>query len=478
MNWFKKYALPCIGAVAAAALWGCSSSASDDRIMMPGDGGDASDDFTIYDYEMYYNYQLLDIFYSYGHTNHELGEFEDYYLQGSTVMAGSSYCTPDFGNVCYMYGKMKDPFTRYYSPDYAEIIYSMLTESEEEVGIGAMVKEVGDEESALVVTQVYAKGPAEKAGLAAGDTILAVGTTKVTVAKDFQKLTSGTKGEVVEITVIRDGAEKTVKISLDSYLTPTVYLTFEDSIPVIQITEFTETTVSDSGTYGEFLQILNQVKDDYKSVIIDLRDNPGGDGDQCNNVSAELLAKGDTIITDIETNVDSAMRAGEMNYFQKFDTTTYIASEDGIGKDLYYVFLANSGSASCAEVMLSAVTVNKKTPVIGQISYGKGIGQYVMPTLANGLALISGLQCVDKNGDIYHKVGIVPDYEIDDPDAQMAKAIELAKEATEKRTAGYGTVSTGNFDKKRAMGSKGMPSTRREFLQQLNGHYKVKDFKK
>ncbi len=164
-------------------------------------------------------------------------------------------------------------------------------------------------------------------------------------------------------------------------------------------------------------------------------------------MTAELLSKGDTITIDIEAHLDSVFEGRNIRYIQKMDTITYTVTADGLGKNRYYVFMADTASASCAELMLSALTTNRSTPVVGQLTYGKQIGQIFDSTLYGGLALITALQGFDKNWESFHDLGIVPDYEIDDPEEQMAKAIELAKNASEKRTAGYGTKRLNHFSK-------------------------------
>jgi len=431
--------------------------------------------------ELSYNYDLLDLYYIYGHRNKELKEFDVYARATNTDYSSKSYCTDRYAKVCNMYGDMSDPFTRYFDPSYAQYILSMLSETEALIGLGTDVVEVKvDGATKVVVNQVYENSPAEVYGLMEGDTVLSVNGYNVSSVKAFEAETKGEKGDRVTLEVLRGDETKTISVKLGEYNEPTVYLTYNDSIPVIQITEFTPTTSSVDGSYGEFVKALNKIKDNYKAAIIDLRDNPGGDVDHCNRMSAELLAKGDTVIIDIETDVDSSGYGSNKTYFQKLDTIPYIAEKDGIGKDLYYVFLANENSASCAEVMLSAVTVNKKTPVVGQNSYGKGIGQYVIQTsyVANGLALITGLESMDKNGEIYHKYGIAPDYVIIDEDDQMEKALEIAKNAVngkkEERTAGYGTTDTGHFAKTKAQASVGFPKTKKDLLNQMSGAYKIK----
>ena len=172
-----------------------------------------------------------------------------------------------------------------------------------------------------------------------------------------------------------------------------------------------------------------------------MRDNGGGDGDQCFSMSQEFLAKGDSAAGVISTVADT------IRYRQTYDTTFAVNEVDGIAKDRYFVFLANEGSASCSEVLLLSVTMNRKLPIVGTTTYGKGIGQASFMTPSFSLAIITGLKIIDKNFSTYHKYGIAPDFPISDRELAMKKAIELAKEATYLRTAGYGTVNTGHFAK-------------------------------
>ena len=473
-----------LGITFVAALSGCSSDGDHEGIILPPSGDPTnssgqSNNGTLIPEELADNYEILDIMYFYAHLNNELSEdIMDYFEAPLQESYGASICTKDYSDVCYMYSKMSDPFTRYYDPNYAPLVLSMLEQSDKQYGVGLEIDSLAiDGQNVMVIDQVYPKSPAEKAGVEQNDTLLTIDNTAPGSLKAANALLSGEKGDSVTVEVKRGSDTLAIKMEINEFITPTVFVSSKESIPVIRITEFTNETVSDSGTYGEFVTALKKTEG-AKSTIIDLRGNPGGDTRQCNSISAELLNEGDIIIIDIETNVDSVISNHQKRYIQVFDTVTYSATQDGIGKDRYYVFLADSTSASCAEVMLSAVTVNKKSPIVGLTSYGKGIGQYLVPTRMEGLALVTGLRSMDKNGDVYHQVGIVPDFESGDAEEQMEKAIEWAKEMKQtRRTEGYyGKESTGHFAMKaRAKDSKvSLPKNRREFLQQLGGKITIK----
>lgn len=408
--------LCCLGAA------GCTSDNS-----MPSQSG-----ITGASKEFLYNYELL--YFYYNNAKEYLREPEAYIGKVKDGALADYEIPWDYYDLYYMYESMFDPFTQYVDPSRAAAVLTSLMESEQKLDPGF------ERDSKYVVTKVIENSPAYKAGLKVGDQITAIENVAPTSDAVFNRLSTGEENEVITYTVKRDSAEIIIPVILKPYYTPTVELSFRDSIPIIKIQEFTGQTSNDSGTYGEFVRYLRQTEN-YKATIIDLRDNGGGDGDQCFSMSQEFLAKGDSAAGVISTVADT------IRYRQTYDTTFAVNEVDGIAKDRYFVFLANEGSASCSEVLLLSVTMNRKLPIVGATTYGKGIGQASFMTPSFSLAIITGLKIIDKNFSTYHKYGIAPDFPISDRELAMKKAIELAKEATYLRTAGYGTVNTGHFAK-------------------------------
>ena len=74
------------------------------------------------------------------------------------------------------------------------------------------------------------------------------------------------------------------------------------------------------------------------------------------------------------------------------------------------MLLANSGSASCAEIFAAAVTELADIPLVGLTTFGKGIGQSSWSTPAGGLATITTLEFYTPKGNSYHKKGLKPSY--------------------------------------------------------------------
>lgn len=421
--------------------------------------------------ELSINYELLDLCYIYAHTTDNLApSVEDYVGKGTAKDAqnansGEDQCTKDYYDVCYMYDKLKDPFTHYYDPTLAPAVIAELMEPEEEFvirGIDYVITEMSEEDIIGEVT--YVSDEMKEQDIRVGDKF-SLGLLSLTMDE-----TKDTSDAMLVAMRGEDAARVTVKVTMAKQ--PTVAIHYEkteggDSIPVIRIREFDQKTVGAGGTREEFAEALKKTKDS-KSLIIDLRNNGGGDTDHCNATSAEFLSKGDTITIDIEAEADSVVEDGETKYVQKLDTNVVVTDKDGSAKDRYVVMLADDLSASCAELMLSAIASNKKAPIVGKLTYGKQIGQWVIytgdevedddeyPDFAKnlkGLAIVTALYAYDKDWKQFQDVGIVPDYEIEGAQAQMKKAVELAAKGTEKRTAGYGTERLGHFAKTAATGN-------------------------
>lgn len=438
----KKSSLIIFAALASACIFAaCSVDGADDEIIFPnyiGSSGVESDstadtlEVSLDVEELVFGYSYLDVYYIY--SKKELQDIEAYYGMGEKN--GFSAKDYEFPDVYYMYSSINDDFTNYYGPKYRKQMLEWLYRSETLIGIGAEVKASEDK---FVVTQVYIKGPSEKAGLKVGDTVLTVNEKQITSVEDFQKKASGKEGETVKLSVKRGDKEEIISIKLATFLMPSVFQEKFDTIPILRITEFTDTTVSDSGTYGEFLNALQETKDS-KNIIVDLRGNPGGTFSQCLMMAAEFLSKGDTLIIEVATSYDSKTDD------QRIDTTYIITDKDGVANKRNAVFLADEKSASCSESMLAAVTNNRKFPIIGKTTYGKGIGQYYNETPAGGFVGTTALLVFDKFLKSFHSYGIAPDYETTSEKEMYEKAAEWLNSGY-KRTAGYGTEKTGNFNK-------------------------------
>lgn len=391
------------------------------------------------DFEFEYNYQLLSA----------------YYIDAKTELASADYyriTKNSLSNITYMYGEMTDKFTQYFPPEYYDVIMDQLVYSESIIGLGFEI------DSTLKVTQVYENGPAEKKGLLRGDSVLMVDSIPVTSESIFDRLINGKLQDEVKLTVQRGSIVISINITIDYLSMPTVFLDSAQGIPLITITGFIDSTANPNGTLAEFKNALQKTAG-AAATIIDLRGNPGGSVDHCIAMAGELLKAKDTVIVEVATYPDT------LNNVQLRDTTAYVTKSKGIGQGRYYVFLQDKNSASCSEILVAGVVSNTKSPVVGTISYGKGIGQYYFITFLSGIAGITSFQFLDRSFESYHHYGIKPDFEIEGEKEALVKAVELAQAKTFKRTAGYGDQYI--LFAKKSIGTK-------EKAQEKSGAFKIK----
>ena len=390
-------------------------------------------------------YELLDLYYIYAHSKHELGDRNDYFGQAKHIARYKNY-PADYKDIYYMFDQMSCPFTNYFDPSFSKDIVDALYYSEYGVGFGLRLDTINySSNDQAVIANVYPEGPAKDAGFKEGDVIVSIDKMSVT-QNDFMLIEErSSAGEKYEFVIARGDELDTVSILAREVQAPTVYINYKGDIPIITITEFTDTTTLVTGTYGEFKEALEKTAD-AKATVINLADNGGGSVNLCEAMAAELLPKNTTLGYVISAEIDSS----DYEYKQRIDTTIMLPSDygvegDGIAKNRYIVFIQNENTASCSELMISAVTAARNAPVVGTRSYGKGIGQYYIPTIAGGFAGITSSQFLDKNKNSYHTFGIEPDIKTSSLKDAVDEAVKIAEEGTMVRYAGYSDTPSGHF---------------------------------
>ena len=369
---------------------------------------------TLSDSEFVYSYTLLEM--SYYLAEEELKEPEYYYDLESGITK--------FGNTYQMYMNLSDLYTSYIPPEYFESFYSSLFEATSNVGIGI---EFND---SLFITQVYPESPASKAKIKKGDKIIAIDGIEIEKKETAERLLTGSVADEIELSVYDGDSVKNLDLVFEEVILPTVFVDSVGQIPRIRITEFSDETYANFNTYKEWMQALNETSG-AKAMMIDLRNNPGGDAEMCLNMASELLHKNDTVAITVNAVFN------EETEKQEKDTTVYAASTDGLASDRYVVFLANSETASCSEVLMQAAIANKKSPIVGETTYGKAVGLEVFITYATGIAIIANSLLYDKDFNTYNARGFAPDYESTDEEEILAKALEFI-EVKQTREASYG----------------------------------------
>lgn len=231
------------------------------------------------------------------------------------------------------------------------------------VGIGVNFYMFND---TVTIVKPLENGPAQKAGILAGDRILYAGKDKLFGRKLpndslFNKL-KGEEGSSVLLTIYRKSTNKKLKIPVIREVVPIksvdTYLKLNATTGYIKINRFAE------NTYDEFRLGLEQLKKQgMKTLVIDLRENGGGYLEKAVEIADELLK-------DKELIVFTKNKRGEIN--------KTFATKEGIFETGRVYVLIDENSASASEILAGAIQDNDRGTVVGRRSFGKGLVQREM----------------------------------------------------------------------------------------------------
>ena len=299
---------------------------------------------------------------------------------------------------------LQDPYSEYYTKEEFKLLKEQTLGSF--VGIGIYM--TNNDNDNIVIESVIKNHPAEKSGLKAGDIILKVDGEKVTASKSTLAASKikGKAGTYVTLTIQRDKKQFDVKVKREEIIIESVKSEVkEDNIGYITITSF------DKNTYKEFKTAVTSLqKKNVDSLIIDLRNNPGGLLDVCVDIADYLLGEGTIVYT--KNNQD------EKEYYKS----------DKNKIDLPIVVLINENSASASEILTAAIVDNKAGIAIGTTSYGKGLVQSFSEFKDGTGYKLTTAQYYTPNGNYINKQGIKPNIEEKDPNKQLDRAIKYLKE--------------------------------------------------
>lgn len=319
-----------------------------------------------------------------------------------------------------LFESLKDPYSVYYSPE--EFQRMMEDSAGQFAGVGVVI--TGAEDDFITVVSPIAGTPGERAGLKAGDKIVAIDGQSY-MATDLEEAVAHMRGEVgteVVLSVRRKENQetKTFDLTLKREMIQVQSVSsqmLQKEIGYVQITSFDEPTAADFKTHVEKLQAEGA-----KALVIDLRNNPGGLLSSCEEIADYLL--GDATIV---TTVDN--KGAEQ-----------VSKSDAKSNSIPVVLLVNEGSASASEILTGALRDNKRAIAVGTKTYGKGIVQRIYP-LAEGEETagykLTVAEYQTPSGEKINKVGITPDIVVElpaetksigpaalDADVQLKRAIE------------------------------------------------------
>jgi carboxyl-terminal processing protease len=260
-------------------------------------------------------------------------------------------------------------------------------------GIGAQV-EASPDRNGVIITKPLPGTPAEKAGIKAGDRILAVDGEDATgwsVLEAVNKI-RGEKGTDVVLTVEHVGSLDPVDITItrDTIDDPSVRVTNvgDTNYGRVRIEQFT------AETPREVREGVQQLIDEGKTgIILDLRGNPGGLLNATVNVASEFLTDG--LVT---YEVDSRGQREDWN-----------VKKGGQFPDIPLVTLVDNFSASGSEVLVGALQDHGRTVAIGTSTFGKGSVNLLRGLSNGGGVYLTIGRWFTPNGRVIEDIGIEPD---------------------------------------------------------------------
>ncbi|OGO42187.1 MAG: hypothetical protein A2W36_05405 [Chloroflexi bacterium RBG_16_58_14] len=278
-------------------------------------------------------------------------------------------------------------------------------------GIGAWVNTDGD---FLTIIEPMKGSPAEKAGLLAGDQILAIDGEDMTgIAAEVARLkVLGPAGTQVTLTILREGIEQPFEVSVTraEIKIPSVeYEMLDNNIAYVHLLTF-----SDSSTEEMQAALQELMAQNPKGLIFDLRNNSGGYLLTAVDVASEFI------------------KEGLVTYELYGDGTRdeYQSNGKGIATDIPMVVLVNEWSASASELVAGALQDYGRAKLVGVTTYGKGTVQnWIGLSKEEGAIRVTIARWYTPKDRNITEIGLTPDVvvEISDADAQAGKDTQLEK---------------------------------------------------
>ena len=267
------------------------------------------------------------------------------------------------------------------------------------VGVGITITEDA-EAGGMRVEEVVSGGPAEEAGIRAGDLLLAVeGEDVLTLGIDgTRNLVRGEEGTRVNMHFSRNGTEYDVSVERRSIETPVVTgELLDENIGYVKIDNFDERSAAETIAF-----VKDLIGQGAEALLFDVRFNPGGYADELVKVLDYLLPEGDLF-----RSVDYAGR-------EEVDTS------DASCVELPMAVLVNEDSYSAAEFFAAALQEYEWATIVGSQTYGKGNFQTAFYLSDGSMVNLSIGKYYTPNGKSLSETGVTPDVVVDLDDEQYA----------------------------------------------------------
>ncbi len=285
-----------------------------------------------------------------------------------------------------------DPHSSYLDPDSFKDL--QVGTSGEFGGLGI---EVGMEDGFVKVISPIDDTPAQRAGVEAGDLVIRLNEKPVKgmTLRDAVKIMRGKVGTDIILTIIREGEERPLKITITRAIIKVKSVrqrSLEDGFGYLRISQF------QSHTGANLADAIDKLKEEnggsLKGVVLDLRNNPGGVLNAAVDVTDAFIDNGLIVYT------KGRIRDSEL----KFNATSRTLLD---GAPL--VVLVNGGSASASEIVAGALQDHRRAIIVGTPTFGKGSVQTILPLNNNTALKLTTARYYTPSGRSIQAEGIKPD---------------------------------------------------------------------
>ncbi|WP_225765157.1 S41 family peptidase [Stenotrophomonas sp. Marseille-Q4652] len=310
-----------------------------------------------------------------------------------------------------------DPHSTYFDRADAEAFDEQATGAYDGIGVELLQQP----DNTLKVVSPIDDTPAARAGLRAGDVIVAIDGKPISAIEAMEPL-RGPSGSSVVVTVVRDGRKEPFDLSITR---ETIRVTsvrsrlLEPGYGYVRISTFQADTGADFQKHVRQLQ--DKANGRLEGLVLDLRSNPGGLLTAAVQVADDLLEKGGIVSTRGRLSISD---------------TRFDATPGDLLNGAPVMVLVDAGSASASEVVAGALRDNGRARVIGSRTFGKGSVQTVLP-LDNGDSVkLTTARYYTPSGRSIQATGIVPDVELQ-PEAAEGEEVATSADYSEATLPGH-----------------------------------------
>ena len=304
---------------------------------------------------------------------------------------------------------------------------------------GGLGIEVGMENGFVKVIAPIDDTPAQRAGVEAGDLVIRLDDTPVKgmTLNDAVKVMRGKPGSDIELTIVREGLDQPLKITITRDIIKVKSVRarmLEPGFGYLRISQFQSKSAENMVDAIEDLKKEN--KGPLQGLVLDLRNNPGGVLNGAVAVSDAFLKKGMIVYTEGRI-ADSRLR--------------FNATPDDVIDGAPLVVLVNQGSASASEIVAGALQDHKRAIIVGVKTFGKGSVQTILPLSSDSALKLTTARYYTPSGRSIQAEGITPDIELESIKVDsVERNIEPLKEADLSRHLENGNGKDQDKDSKKS----------------------------